>query len=79
MQQAQSSDRHLWQKVIAFFAKVSFFFTAVGIVLILLYVDQISEVYKASLGASTFICFAIGVVLNAIGNTSIPSLKPDQD
>jgi hypothetical protein len=31
---------------------------------------------KAALGATTFFCFAVGVVCQAMGGTSIPCLRP---
>lgn len=71
--------KHLWQKITTVIANISFACAAIGVVLTLIYVDDVSEVYKASMGAITFICFAIGVVLKTMGSTSIPNLKPDQD
>ena len=58
---------------------MSFAFAAIGVVLTLIYAGDVSEANKASMGAITFICFAIGVVLSVMGSTSIPNLKPDQD
>ncbi|MBL4822146.1 MAG: hypothetical protein JKX90_01300 [Colwellia sp.] len=79
MQQAQHLPKRLWQKITAIIAKVSFACTAIGIVLTLIYASDVNEANKASMGAITFISFAIGVVLQVMGSTSIPSLKPDQD
>jgi len=79
MQEVQHLPKRLWQKITAIMAKVSFACTAIGIVLTLIYSGDVNEANKASMGAVTFISFAIGVVLHAIGSTSIPSLKPDQD
>ncbi|NQY87166.1 MAG: hypothetical protein HRT51_05340 [Colwellia sp.] len=79
MQEVQHLPKRLWQKITAIMAKVSFACTAIGIVLTLIYSGDVNEANKASMGAITFISFAIGVVLHAIGSTSIPSLKPDQD
>jgi len=78
-QPARHTPKHLWQKVINIIAKLSFVIAAIGVVLTLIYGNDVSEANKASMGAITFICFAIGIVLNTIGNTSIPSLKPDND
>jgi hypothetical protein len=79
MQKVQHPPKRLWQKIIAIVAKLSFVSAAIGIVLTLIYAGDVSEANKASMGAVTFISFAIGVVLHVMGNTSIPSLKPNQD
>ena len=79
MQEVRHPPKRLWQKIIAIIAKLSFASAAIGVVLTLIYAGDVSEANKASMGATTFICFAIGVVLDVMGNTSIPSLKPDQD
>ena len=81
MQEVQHPPKRLWQKITAILAKLSFACTAIGIVVILIfiYVGDVNEDNKAAMGAITFFSFAIGVVLQAIGSTSIPSLKPGQD
>jgi len=79
MIEVQHPPKRLWQKITAIIAKLSFLTTAVGIVLTLIYAGDVNEANKASMGAITFISFAIGVVLQVMASTSIPSLKPDQD
>jgi len=79
MQEVRHPPKRLWQKIIAIIAKLSFACTAIGIVVILIFAGDANEVNKASMGAITFFSFAIGVVLQAMGSTSIPSLKPKQD
>lgn len=79
MQEVRHPPKRLWQKITSIIAKLSFLCAAIGVVLTLIYGGDVSEANKASMGATTFICFAIGVVLDVMGNTSIPSLKPDQD
>jgi hypothetical protein len=79
MQEVRHPPKRLWQKITAIIAKLSFASAAIGIVLTLIYAGDVSEANKASMGAMTFISFAIGVVLHVMGNTSIPNLKPDQD
>jgi len=79
MQEVRHPPKRLWQKITAIIAKISFAATAIGVVLTLIYGGDVSEANKASMGATTFICFAIGIVLDVMGNTSIPDLKPDQD
>jgi len=79
MQEVRHPPKRLWQKITAIIAKISFAAAAIGVVLTLIYGGDVSEANKASMGATTFICFAIGIVLDVMGNTSIPDLKPDQD
>ncbi len=79
MQLTNLNTRHRWQKISSFIGKISFLFTFIGVVITFIYIDNLSEVYKAALGATTFICFAMGIVFNTMGSTSIPSLKPDND
>ncbi len=79
MIEVQHPPKRLWQKITSIIAKLSFLTTAIGIVLTLIYAGDVNEANKASMGAVTFISFAIGVVLHVMGSTSIPSLKPDQD
>ena len=49
---------------------------AVGVVVTLIYGGDVEADIKAALGATTFICVAVGVVCQAMGSTSIPNLKP---
>jgi len=79
MQLTNLNTRHKWQKISSFIGKLSFVFAFIGVVLTFLYLDNLSDVYKAALGASTFICFAMGIVFNTMGTTSIPCLKPDNN
>ncbi len=71
--------KHLWQRITATIANMSFACAAIGVVLTLIYAEDVTEEYKAAMGAITFICFAVGIVLKTMGDTSIPNLKPDQD
>lgn len=68
--------KHLWQKITGLLANLSFACAAIGVVITLIYVDDVSEVYKAAMGSITFISFAIGIVLKTMADTSIPNLKP---
>ena len=79
MQKVRHPPQRLWQKITAIIAKLNFASAAIGVVLTLIYGDDVNEANKAAMGATTFICFAVGIVLNVMGSTSIPSLKPDQD
>lgn len=79
MLEVQHPPKRLWQKITSIIAKLSFLTAAIGIVLTLIYAGDVNEANKASMGAITFISFAIGVVLQVMASTSIPSLKPEQD
>lgn len=79
METVKHHPKHLWQKIMTFFANICFACAAIGVVITLIYVGEVTEEYKAAMGAITFIFFAIGVVLKAMGGTSIPNLKPKKD
>lgn len=79
MEAPKHHPKHFWQKIIALIAKLSFVCSAIGVVITIIYSGDVTEEYKAAMGAITFICFAIGIVLSTLGNASIPNLKPDQD
>ncbi len=79
MLEVKHPPKRLWQKITTVIAKLSFVAAAIGVVLTLIYGNDVSEANKAAMGATTFICFAIGVVLECMGSTSIPNLKPEQD
>lgn len=71
--------KRLWQKIMTFIANFSFVMAFVGVVVTLIYGDDVSAPLKAALGATTFICFAIGVVLKTMGSTSIPDLTIEKN
>ena len=79
METVKHHPKHFWQKIMIIVANISFACAAIGVVITLLYIGEGSEEYKAAMGAITFICFAIGIVLKAMGSTSIPNLKPKKD
>lgn len=79
METVKHHPKHRWQKVMMIIANLSFACAAIGVVITLIYAGDVSEEYKAAMGAITFICFAIGIVLKAMGGTSIPNLKPKHD
>lgn len=68
--------KRLWQKISSIIAKISFGLAAIGVVVTLVYGGDVEADIKAALGATTFFCFAVGVVCQAMGSTSIPNLKP---
>lgn len=71
--------KRVWQKITTGIAYTSFVLAAIGVVVTLIYGDDVSAPIKAALGATTFICFAIGIVLNTMGSTSIPDLTIIKD
>ena len=79
METVKHHPKHFWQKIITVIAHISFACAIIGVVITLIYVDDVTEEYKAAMGAITFICFATGIVLKTMGGTSIPNLKPKQD
>jgi len=68
--------KRLWQKIASVIAKGSFALAAIGVVATIIYGGDVEADIKAAMGATTFFCFAVGVVCQAMGGTSIPSLKP---
>ncbi len=68
--------KRLWQKISAVIAKGSFALAAIGVVVTLIYGNSVEADIKAALGATTFFCFAVGVVCQTMGGTCIPNLKP---
>ncbi len=70
--------KRLWQKISSIIAKISFVCAAIGVVITLVYGNDVEADIKAAMGAITFFCFAVGIVLNAMGGTSIPNLKIEQ-
>lgn len=79
METVKHLPKHLWQKIMMIIANISFACSAIGVVITLIYIGEVTEEYKAAMGAITFICFAIGIVLKTMAVTSIPSLKPKKD
>jgi len=79
MLEVKHPPKRLWQKITSVIAKLSFTCAAIGVVVTLIYAGDVNEANKASMGAITFISFAIGVVLQVMASTSIPNLKPEQD
>ena len=79
MESVKHHPKHLWQKIMTVIANTSFACAAIGVVITIIYGGDVAKDIKAAMGAITFICFAIGVVLKAMGSASIPSLKPNKD
>jgi hypothetical protein len=71
--------KRFWQKISTIIANLSFILAAIGVVVTLVYGDDVTAPIKAALGATTFFCFAVGVVMKAMGSTSIPDLTVKKD
>ena len=72
-------NKRLLQKIASICAKVSFVAAVICGALLVINLEQASEVYRASMGATTFFFFMVGIVLSAMGNTDIPNLKPGEE
>ncbi len=67
------------QRVSKVCGKVSFI-AAIGCGIVLaIYAKDASEVFRASMGATTFFLFMMSLVLITIGNTNLPNLKIEKD
>ncbi|WNC72438.1 hypothetical protein RGQ13_00250 [Thalassotalea psychrophila] len=69
------NNKRFLQKVSTFCAITFFIIAVISAVLLVVNMDEASDVYKASVGAATFFFFMVGIVLHAIGATDIPDLK----
>jgi hypothetical protein len=79
METVKHRPKHFWQKIMTVIANISFACCVIGVIITLIYGDDVTKDIKAAMGAITFICFAIGIVLKTMGSTSIPNLKPNKD
>ncbi len=66
----------MWQKIASVFAKICFVAAFLGVVVTLVYGSEVTAEIKAAMGAISFFCFALAIVLKALGGTSIPNLNP---
>lgn len=70
--------KRLWQKITLVIAYASFACAGIGVLVTLIYGSSVGAEYKAAMGAITFFCFAVGIVCKALGGTSIPNLKVEE-
>jgi hypothetical protein len=54
---------------------ISFIIASIGFVVLAISAADASEVFRASVGATTFFFFMVGIVLVVIGDTDLPDLK----
>ena len=72
-------NKRLLQKISSVCAKFSFVIAVVCSVILVINLEEATDVFRASMGATIFFFFMVGIVLSAIGNTNLPNLKPDQN
>lgn len=70
----QTNKRFL-QKISTFCSICCFVIAAIACGFLVINSNGATEVFKATIGATTFFFFMVGIVLHAIGATDIPDLK----
>lgn len=73
----QRTQKRTLQKIAKFISYFSVF-TAIGCAIFLLTIDKEQIVMRASIGATSFFFFMVGLVLHTIGATDLPNLKVEQ-
>ncbi len=73
--EAQSTEKRLLQKISKVISIICMLTAACCLIFLLINKGELDEIMKASLGASTFFFFMVGIVLHAIASTDIPNLK----
>ncbi|MFT5760328.1 MAG: ATP/ADP translocase [Alteromonadaceae bacterium] len=68
-------QKGLLQRISKVCGIISFIIAAISIIVLTLYTADASEVFRASVGATTFFFFMVGIVLVVIGDTDLPDLK----
>ncbi|CAM3007966.1 hypothetical protein MOVI109754_12320 [Moritella viscosa] len=66
-------EKHILQKLSAFTYRCSFVMAILCAGILLIYMDDLSKVYKASFAASSFFFFCVGIVLDVISSTNLPN------
>jgi Flp pilus assembly protein protease CpaA len=74
-----ATNKHLLQKVSSVSSILFFIASAVFTVLLVAAGKDASQVYKASVGASMFFCFMVGIVLRVMGTADLPKLGFTKD
>ena len=70
-------DKHILQKFSAFTYRCCFIMAVLCAGILVIYMDDLSKVYKASFAASSFFFFSVGIVLEVISSTNLPSFYND--
>lgn len=69
------SEKKFLQKVSKVCAITSFIIALISLLYFLIFGDELSEVLRASLGATIFFFFMVGIVLMTMANTNLPDFK----
>ena len=72
------SEKRLLQKISSVSGVISFIAAIVAAIIIVIAGSEASDVFRASLGATTFFFFMVGIVLTTMGNTNLPNLTIDK-
>jgi len=65
--------KHVLQKVAGVTGILCFIAAVVCTLVLFIYAEDFSKVYKASFAASSFFFFSVGIVLNVIASTHLPN------
>jgi len=65
----------LLQRISKICGIISFIISAISMIVLTLYAADASEVFRASVGTTTFFFFMVGIVLVMIGSSNLPDLK----
>lgn len=71
--------KRLLQKISKVISIIFFITSVISFGLIFTFNAEDEKVYKASMGAITFFCFMVGLVLNALANANLPNLSLKED
>ena len=72
------NEKRLLQKISSVSGVICFIAAVVAAIIIVIAGSEASEVFRASLGATTFFFFMVGIVLTTMGNTNLPNLTIDK-
>jgi len=72
-------DKHILQKLSALTYRCCFVMAVLCAGILVIYMDDLSKVYKASFAASSFFFFSVGIVLESISSTNLPSFYNDMN
>jgi len=70
-------DKHILQKLSAYSYRCCFVMAVICAVILIIYMGDMTKVYKASFAASSFFFFSVGVVLESISSTNLPNFYND--
>ena len=68
-------EKHFLQKTSAFFSMFCLVSAVICVLVLVVYYDDFTKVYVASLAASTFFFFSVAIVLKVIAGTDLPTTR----